>query len=71
MNVNVKYDKLWLKLKEKGINKTQLCEFAGISTNSMSKLGKNEPVLIDVLIRICITLNCKIDEIIEYGEWGN
>lgn len=70
MNVDVKYDKLWIILKEKGINKTQLCDYTGISTNSMARLGKNEPVLIDVLIRICIVLNCKIDDIVEYGEWG-
>lgn len=40
---------------------------AKISTNAMAKLGKNEDVRVQILIKICLVLNCKIDDIMEYG----
>ena len=59
------YNKLWKILIDKGINKTQLCENANISTNAMAKLGKNEPVHMDVLVKICDFLKCNIEDIVE------
>ena len=38
--MNITYDKLWKIMIDKKINKTQLCEKAGITTNAMAKLGK-------------------------------
>ena len=38
-----------------------------ISTNAMAKLGKNEDIRVQRLIKICFVLNCKIDDIMEYG----
>ena len=71
MNISINYNKLWKLLIDKGYNKTQLGDMAGVSTNAMAKLGKNEAVQIDTLIRICIVLNCKLDDIVEFEEWGN
>lgn len=59
------YDKLWKLMIDKKINKTQLCEKAGITTNAMAKLGKNESVQLEVLAKICIALECKIENIVE------
>ena len=59
------YNKLWKLLIDKGINKTKLCEMANISTNAMAKLGKNEFVHLEVLVKICEFLNCKIENIVE------
>ena len=42
--MEIKYDKLWNILQEKGISKTELVHLAKISTNAMAKLGKNEDV---------------------------
>ena len=61
----VSYDKLWKLLIDKKINKTQLCKRAKISTNAMAKLGKNEDVRVAVLTRICLVLDCSMDEIME------
>ena len=61
----VSYDKLCKLLIDKKINKTQLCERAKISTNAMAKLGKNEDVRVAVLTRICLVLDCSMDEIME------
>lgn len=62
----VSYDKLWAILKERNIMKTELTEAAKISTNAMAKLGKNEDVRLEILVKICNTLGCKIDDIVEY-----
>ena len=61
----VNYSKLWDILNERGMMKTELIKAAQISTNAMAKLGKNEEVRIGVLAKICTTLNCKIDDIVE------
>jgi conserved domain protein len=64
--MEISYDKLWKLMIDKKINKTQLSEKAGITTNAMAKLGKNESVQVETLIKICKVLNCKIDEIVKY-----
>lgn len=64
--MRVNYDKLWVILNERGIMKTELVKAAKISTNAMAKLGKNEDVRVEILVKICKALDCKIDDIIEY-----
>lgn len=59
------YNKLWKILIDRGMSKTQLIKAAQISTNAMAKLGKNEDVRVEVLVRICGVLNCSIDDIME------
>lgn len=61
------YDKLWKLMIDKKINKTELCEKAKITTNEMAKLGKNETVKMETLIKICSILECEIDDIVEYS----
>ena len=64
--MTISYDRLWKLMIDKKINKTQLCEKAGITTNATAKLGKEEMVQLEILIKICKALDCKIDDIIEY-----
>ncbi len=47
------------------MSKTQLIKKAQISTNAMAKLGKNEDVRVEVLVKICGVLNCSLDDIME------
>lgn len=63
--MEINYDRLWKLMIDKKINKTELCEKAKITTNSMAKLGKNESVQVEVLAKICKVLECKIEDIIE------
>ena len=63
--MTISYDKLWKLMIDKKINKTQLSEKAGITTNAMAKLGKNESVQVEVLTKICNHLNCTLDDILE------
>ena len=63
--MNISYEKLWAILQERGISRTELVHVARISTNAMAKLGKNEDVRVQILIKICDVLNCKIDDIMD------
>ena len=59
------YNKLWKNLIDRGMSKTELIKEAKISTNAMAKLGKNEDVRVEVLVKICGVLNCSIDDILD------
>lgn len=64
----VSYKKLWKLLADRGMKKKELCEAAGISHASMAKLGKNENVTTDVLVKVCTALKCDISDIMEITE---
>ncbi len=68
MPKKIVYDKLWFRLKEKGMLKKDLREAAGISRTSMAKLAKNENVTTEVLEKICTALDCDISDILETKE---
>ena len=53
------------RLFDGGMKKKDLCIAAGISHASMAKLGKNENVTTDVLVKICTALQCDIGDIME------
>lgn len=61
----VSYNKLWKMLIDKGMSRTQMRLKAGISTKALAKLGKNKSVNIDILIKICVALECDITDIME------
>ncbi|MDO4412104.1 helix-turn-helix transcriptional regulator [Cutibacterium sp.] len=63
--MRIQYNKLWKILIDKNMNKVQLKEAAGISSNSLAKLGKNEPLRMDVLMKIATALNCKVEDLFE------
>lgn len=62
----ISYNGLWKLLIDRGMNKTGLRDAVGFSNGTLAKLGKNEPVAITVLERICEVLNCQFGDIIEY-----
>ena len=64
----VNYNKLWKLLIDKKMNKSELREAVKTSPNTIAKLGKNEQVSLDVLIRICKFLECDIGDIMEIVE---
>ena len=63
--VAICYDKLWKLLIDKKMNRTELKEASGISFNVLARLGKNEPVSFESIEKICFTLNCKIEDVVE------
>ena len=62
----VSYKKLWKLLIDKNMIKKDLRLAAGLSTNVIAKLGKNENVSTEVLGKICKALDCDITDIIEF-----
>ena len=61
----ISYNKLWKQLIDKNMTKTELRLKADIGTSTLAKLGKNQQVSLDVLLRICKVLNCDISEIMQ------
>lgn len=61
----VSYNKLWKLLIDKNMSKTDLRIKADIGTATLAKLGKNQLVSMDVLMRICGALSCNISEVMD------
>lgn len=59
------FNPLWKLLIDRGLKKRQLQEMSGVSAASIAKMGRNENVTTDVLLRICEALNCNIQDIME------
>ena len=66
--MTVNYNKLWKKLIDLELSRTQMRLKAGISTKQLAKLGKNENVSTEILVKICEALGCNIDEIMDVVE---
>jgi DNA-binding Xre family transcriptional regulator len=63
--MKVSYKRLWKLLIDKEINKKTLALKAKISGSTLTKLSKNENVNMDVLVRICVALECDLPDIVE------
>lgn len=59
------YKKLWKLLIDKDMKKKDLCALAGISSASVTKMGKGGHVTTEVLAKICAALDCTLDDIME------
>ena len=57
------YNRLWIMLINKGMKKTDLLKVAGINSTSLAKMGKNEVVSMNVIIKICEILDCNVCDI--------
>lgn len=64
--MSISYNKLWKILIDRGMNKSELRVQAGISTNAVAKMGRNEPVSLDTLDKICKTLHCNIGDVMDF-----
>ena len=66
--MRISYNKLWKLLIDKNRKKSDLKEMAGISSASIAKLGKGDNITTDVLIKICESLDCRLEDIMETVE---
>ena len=62
----VSYKKLWLMLVDRKMSKAELRKASGVSPNTMTKLRRDEPVMLNVLDKICVTLNCNYGDIMDF-----
>ena len=60
------YNKLWKLLIDKNLKKKDLREIAVLSTNVIAKMGKNGDVSTEVLRKICASLECKVEDIVDF-----
>ena len=63
--MSVSYKKLWKLLIDKDMKKKDLCERAGISPASVTKMGRNGHVTTEILVKICTALDCRIEDMVE------
>lgn len=61
----ISYDRLWKTLIDKHMKKTEFRDAVGISNATLAKLGKNEPVNLTVIEKICKVLDCRGEDVLE------
>lgn len=66
--MKISYKPLWRQLVERDMKKMDLLTAAGISTSTLAKLGKNEPVKLDMLMKICHALHLRVQDVVEFVE---
>ena len=64
--MQISYDKLWIKLNDNNMKKTDLKEITGMSSSTLAKLSKNREVNLSVLMRICEQLDCNVEDVLEF-----
>ena len=62
------YKKLWKMLIDKEMNKRELCAKAGISSATLAKMAKGESITTESLLKICVALDCDVQDIMEKVE---
>ena len=71
MKMSVRYKKLWKLLIDLDMKKKDLQQAAGVSSALIAKMGRNENVSTDSLVKICKALNCDIGDIMEVIQTSN
>lgn len=66
--MRISYDKLWYLMKKNKMKKSELAAAADISGYTMTKMNKDEPVSLEVIMKICQIFHCNIGEIVEMIE---
>lgn len=64
------YNNLWKTLIDREIKKGTLCKKAEISTSTLSKMNRNVPVSLAIVLKICETLNCNIEDVVSVIQSG-
>lgn len=64
-HMEISYNLLFKLLIDKGMKKTEFAKIAGLTPGTLAKLSKNQTVSMDSLIKMCKTLNCTFDDIVE------
>jgi DNA-binding Xre family transcriptional regulator len=62
----VSYKKLFKMLIDRDMKKKDLKKIAGISNNTVSKLANGENVTMEVIEKICVNMNCGVEDIVEF-----
>lgn len=66
--MRISYNKLWDLMKKNKMKKTDLAKAAEITGYTMTKINKDEPVSMEVMMRLCKVFHCDIGDIVEMIE---
>ena len=66
--MTISYNPLWKLLIDRQMNKTELREKSGISSNVIAKMGKNQYVSLESIGKICAALECEISDVVELSR---
>lgn len=66
--MKISYNKLFKLLIDRKMKKKELSEKAGISASTIVKMGRNEPVSVELIGKICLALDCTADDILEFSQ---
>ncbi len=67
----VTYKKLFHLMIDKNISNAELMEKAGFSANIITRLKQNHYLSLDTIEKICLALNCGVDDILEFTQIPN
>ena len=62
----ITYKKLFHLLIDKGMTNAELMEKAGFSANIITRIKRDNYISLDSIVKICKTLNCGVDDILEF-----
>ena len=62
------YKPLWIQLAKKGLRKIDVIAMANLTTNVMAQMGKNKPITLKNLERICKALDCTPNDVISFDD---
>ena len=63
--MTISYNRLWKLLIDKNMKKKELCRLAEISHMVLVRMAHGESITTDSLLKICVALNCRIEDIME------
>ena len=66
--MSISYSKLWKILIDRKMTKTDLRNRAGLTTNVIANMGKEESVQVETLFKICKVLGCGLDDLCEIND---
>ncbi|MUP58638.1 transcriptional regulator [Veillonellaceae bacterium M2-4] len=62
------YKPLWIQLAKKGLKKTDVIAMAGLTTNVMARMGKDKPITMKNIEKLCKALQCTPNDIISFED---
>lgn len=66
--MRITYDKLWRLMKKNKMKKSELAVAAEISSYTMARMNKDEPVSLEVIMRLCKVFHCDVGDLVEVIE---
>lgn len=67
----ISYNGLWKVMIDKNLQRKDLKEALKISSSTLAKMGRGEPVSMDVLMRLCDYLDCNVGDIMSFVKGEN